>query len=221
MLPPQIRNLRRLPLALAAIAALSSASVAQAQRTPGEVLLVCNENSPVSTAIANDYADKRHITNRIAIKCADSALKRDNVKIETDSLALNIVFEGKRAVGIRYRRYGHVFEARARNSVILSGGAVNSALLLQLSGIGPGAFAYPSQRAIRPMANMLRCRTIIAITQADIAMSVCPLSPTGTPRNDMETKGRLAFGRKKEMYCENPIHPEAIERGALIRTCQA
>src|SRR6185369_2697314 len=82
------------------------------------------------------------ITTKNGFRCsaADAflrpALKRGNVKIETDSLALNIVFEGKRAVGIRYRRYGHVFEARARIAVILSGGAVNSPLLLQLSGIG-------------------------------------------------------------------------------------
>ena len=85
------------------------------------------------------------ITTRNGFRCsaADAflrpALKRGNVKLETDSLVLNIVFEGKRAVGIRYRRYGHVFEARARIAVILSGGAVNSPLLLQLSGIGPGA----------------------------------------------------------------------------------
>ncbi len=85
------------------------------------------------------------ITTKNGFRCsaADAflrpALKRGNVKVETDSLALNIRFEGRRAVGIRYRRYGHVFEARARIAVILSGGAVNSPLLLQLSGIGPAA----------------------------------------------------------------------------------
>jgi choline dehydrogenase len=82
------------------------------------------------------------ITTKNGFRCsaADAflrpALRRGNVKIETDSLALNVIFEGKRAVGIRYRRYGHVLEARARIAVILSGGAVNSPLLLQLSGIG-------------------------------------------------------------------------------------
>ncbi|HEY4162966.1 MAG TPA: GMC oxidoreductase, partial [Dongiaceae bacterium] len=67
------------------------------------------------------------------------ALKRGTVKLETDTLALRILFEGKRATGIEYRQYGQIRQAKARAAVILCGGAVNSPLLLQLSGIGPGA----------------------------------------------------------------------------------
>ena len=51
-----------------------------------------------------------------------------------------IVLEGKRAVGIRYRkggRDGTPMEVRAAKEVILSGGTVNSPQLLQVSGIGP------------------------------------------------------------------------------------
>src|SRR6202012_4341553 len=60
------------------------------------------------------------ITTRNGFRCsaADAflrpALKRGNIKIETDSLALRILFDGKRASGIEYRRYGHVFQAKAR-----------------------------------------------------------------------------------------------------------
>jgi choline dehydrogenase len=85
------------------------------------------------------------ITTRNGFRCsaADAflrpALKRGLVKLETDALATRILFEGKRATGIEYRSYGHLFQARARRDVILSGGAVNSPQLLQLSGIGPGA----------------------------------------------------------------------------------
>jgi choline dehydrogenase len=85
------------------------------------------------------------ITTKNGFRCsaADAflrpALKRGLVKLETDSLATRILFEGKRATGIEYRRYGHLFQARAGKDVILSGGAVNSPQLLQLSGIGPGA----------------------------------------------------------------------------------
>jgi len=85
------------------------------------------------------------ITTRNGFRCsaADAflrpALKRGNVKLETDAMATRILFEGKRATGIEYRRYGHLFQAKARIAVILSGGAINSPLLLQLSGIGPGA----------------------------------------------------------------------------------
>jgi uncharacterized protein (TIGR03790 family) len=51
---------------------------------PGEVLLVYNSNSPVSTAIANYYAAQRGVTNVLTVSCKDSALNGDN---ETISLA--------------------------------------------------------------------------------------------------------------------------------------
>jgi len=48
------------------------------------VLLVYNSNSPISTAIANYYKQKRGVTNVLAIKCEDSALSRNT---ETITLA--------------------------------------------------------------------------------------------------------------------------------------
>ena len=70
------------------------------------------------------------------------ALKRPNVVVLTGAHATGVVFEGKRAVGVRYRkggRRGATHEVRARREVILSGGSFNSPQLLQLSGIGdPG-----------------------------------------------------------------------------------
>jgi len=65
------------------------------------------------------------------------ALKTGRVRLVTGALAERILFEGHRAVGIRYRRGGRVHEARAGGGVILTAGAFNSPQLLQLSGIGP------------------------------------------------------------------------------------
>src|SRR5207237_106250 len=45
--------------------------------------------------------------------------------------------EGRRAVGVSFRREGRVYTARAAREVILCGGAINSPQLLLLSGIGP------------------------------------------------------------------------------------
>ena len=67
------------------------------------------------------------------------ALKRPNIELRTKSHATKIVFDGKRAVGIQYSRGGQSYEIRARREIILSGGAVNSPQLLQLSGVGPAA----------------------------------------------------------------------------------
>ncbi len=68
------------------------------------------------------------------------AMKRRNLEVRTRAHATEIVLDGKRAVGVRYKiggRNGAVHEIRARREVILSGGTYNSPQLLQLSGIGP------------------------------------------------------------------------------------
>lgn len=67
------------------------------------------------------------------------AMKRPNVHVQTHAHATEIIFEGKRAVGVRYTRGGKggtPVEVRANKEVILSGGTYNSPQLLQLSGIG-------------------------------------------------------------------------------------
>ncbi len=51
---------------------------------PDEVLLVVNTDSPISQAIAYDYAAKRSVTNILGIQCQDSAISTKN---ETIALA--------------------------------------------------------------------------------------------------------------------------------------
>jgi choline dehydrogenase len=62
---------------------------------------------------------------------------RKNLAIETSALAQRIVFEGRRARAVEYRRNGNLRTARVRKEVLVSGGAYNSPQLLQLSGVGP------------------------------------------------------------------------------------
>ena len=67
------------------------------------------------------------------------AMRRPNLEVRTNARASAILFEGKRAVGIRYlaARGAPAREVRARREVILSAGTVNTARLLQVSGVGP------------------------------------------------------------------------------------
>lgn len=67
------------------------------------------------------------------------ALTRPNLELRTEARASRIIFEGRRAVGIRYlaARGAPPREVRARREVILSAGTVNTARLLQVSGVGP------------------------------------------------------------------------------------
>ncbi|MGE0845643.1 MAG: GMC family oxidoreductase [Flavobacteriaceae bacterium] len=69
------------------------------------------------------------------------ALRRRNVEIRSGAQAASILLEDGRAVGVRYFTGGDkasMREVRCRREVVVSAGTVNSAKLLQLSGIGPG-----------------------------------------------------------------------------------
>ena len=65
------------------------------------------------------------------------ALRRGNVVVHTGALALKVIVESGRAVGVAYERSGQRHEVRATREVILSAGALQSPQLLLLSGIGP------------------------------------------------------------------------------------
>ncbi len=60
---------------------------------------------------------------------------RANLEIRTRAQATRLLFDGRRAVGVRYLR-GELQEVRARREVIVCAGAINTPKLLQLSGIG-------------------------------------------------------------------------------------
>ena len=62
----------------------ASLPAAIARHTAREVVLVYNADSPISRAVAKDYAVKRGVTKSVAIHCADSAA---NTTHETISLA--------------------------------------------------------------------------------------------------------------------------------------
>ncbi len=67
------------------------------------------------------------------------AMSRNNLKVETDALAEQVLFENRRATGVRYAKGGKERTATARREVILACGPINSPQLLMLSGVGPAA----------------------------------------------------------------------------------
>jgi choline dehydrogenase len=67
------------------------------------------------------------------------ARHRPNLTIVTNAHATRILIEDGRAVGIEYRTPDHLFTARCRGEIIVSGGVYGSPQLLQLSGLGPAA----------------------------------------------------------------------------------
>ena len=95
---------------------------------------------------------QRTIKNGLRVSAATAflhpAMKRPNVHVRTHAHATEIMFDGKRAIGVRYAKGGKggaPVEVRANKEVILSGGTYNSPQLLQLSGVGsPGSAAARS-----------------------------------------------------------------------------
>ncbi|HWL30940.1 MAG TPA: GMC family oxidoreductase N-terminal domain-containing protein [Xanthobacteraceae bacterium] len=66
-------------------------------------------------------------------------LGRPNLRLETGCLVERVEFDGKRAVGVRFRQNGVTRIARCRGEVILSAGSIGSTQALLLSGVGPVA----------------------------------------------------------------------------------
>jgi len=65
--------------------------------------------------------------------------QRRNLVVTTGAHASRVVFDGRCAVGIEYRRGSARHIVRAAREVILAAGALQTPQLLQLSGVGPGA----------------------------------------------------------------------------------
>ena len=65
-------------------------------------------------------------------------LARSNLRLETGCLVEAVLFEGKRAAGVRWRQNGQTRSAGCRGEVVLSAGSIGSAQILMLSGVGPG-----------------------------------------------------------------------------------
>ena len=112
-----------------------------------DFLRACEElglaRNPDFNGACQEGAGTYHITVKDGLRMSAAraylwpARRRANLRIETGAEATRVLFEGRRAVGIEYRRNGRTETARAAAEVILSAGTVNTPKLLLLSGIGP------------------------------------------------------------------------------------
>ena len=115
-------------------------------------------------------------------------LGRANLRLETDVAVEKVLFEGKRAVGVRFRRGNEMIEARAKGEVILSAGAVGSIQVLQRSGIGPGEWlnelGIPVLNAMegvgRNLQDHLQLRVMFHVTGVKTLNEIY-YSPLGRP----------------------------------------
>ena len=64
-------------------------------------------------------------------------LGRQNLRLETGCLVEGLLFDGKRAAGVRWRQDGVARSARCRGEVIMAAGSIGSPQIMMLSGVGP------------------------------------------------------------------------------------
>jgi choline dehydrogenase len=90
-----------------------------------------------------DGAFVNHLTQRHGRRSSaekaflEEARRRPNLTIVTGATVDRVLFEGKRAIGVRYRHRGATHDAKARREVIVSAGTIQSPAILMRSGIGP------------------------------------------------------------------------------------
>jgi choline dehydrogenase-like flavoprotein len=93
------------------------------------------DNSGVGYFQVNQKTGRRWSAARGFLK---PALKRPNLKLETEALVEHVVIHNGRCTGVAWARDGEPHLSKARGEVILSAGAVQTPKLLELSGVGQG-----------------------------------------------------------------------------------
>ena len=83
-----------------------------------------------------DVATHRGVRSSTSQTILKDARKRPNLTVLTGAFVTRVNFEGKRAVGVTYRKDGQELTVTAAKETILSTGALRTPQLLQLSGIG-------------------------------------------------------------------------------------
>ena len=77
---------------------------------------------------------------------------RSNLTVISRAHATRVVMQGRRSVGVAYRRGAQELEVKAGREVILAGGAYGSPQLLMLSGIGPAG--HLKERGIKTLHDL-------------------------------------------------------------------
>ncbi|WP_114970581.1 GMC family oxidoreductase [Rhodoferax ferrireducens] len=107
-----------------------------------------NEGNPLGVAqMQGNYANGER--QSASARYLKPVLSRPNLRVMTGALVKRVVIEGKRATGIEYLHRGQSHIVHANREIILSGGAINSPQLLQLSGIGDPLDIRPHGISVR------------------------------------------------------------------------
>jgi len=144
----------------------------------------------------------------------DPVRGRSNLRIETGALVTQILFDGRRAVGVRFEQGGQARELRARREVLLAAGALQTPQLLMVSGVGPGEHLRElgiATVADLPVGDNLQDHPDIIINRRVDNTDLLGLSPVGA------WKLLRAIGRWRRER-RGVLTSNFAEAGAFVRT---
>ena len=172
------------------------------------------EPNPDFNGADQEGVGRFQLTQRNGRRCSTAAAflhpaaDRPNLDVITDAMALRILFDGSRAVGVEVARDGKVEKIGAGREVILSAGAYQSPVLLMMSGIGPAEDLEPYGIEVRenlPVGHNLQDHLM---AQLNYETNEPTLFGTFTPENFelFEKEGR------------GPLTSNIPEAAAFLRT---
>jgi choline dehydrogenase len=150
-----------------------------------------------------------------AVAYLNPAKRRANLCIAIRAHATRVLVEQGRAVGVEWRRGAESFRAQAAGEVILSGGAIATPQLLQLSGLGPGWLLQANGVPVRHelsgvgenLQDHLQVRMVFRATR--------PI----TFNDDLGSLWRMArVGLRFLLYRKGPLTVSAGYAGGFFRT---
>jgi choline dehydrogenase len=143
------------------------------------------------------------------------ALQRPNLKVETGALISRVLFEGKRACGIEYRRGGQTIQVKAKREIILAAGAIGSPQILLLSGIGDSAYL---QRFGIPVVSHLPGVGQNLQDHLDVNVQYkcnLPVTAYAQVSNPLKTIG---IGLQYMLFGTGPGRSQGLEAGAFVKS---
>ncbi len=141
------------------------------------------------------------------------ALRRRNVKLETQAWVSRLRVVARRVLGVEYIRGNEPCYAGARREVIVCAGAVNSPQLLQLSGIGPARTL--SAHGIEPVLD----NPAVGGNLQDHLAVVYSFKASRPTLNDElhSTSGRLKTGLRYLLTRRGPMALSVNHFGGFVR----
>jgi choline dehydrogenase len=139
--------------------------------------------------------------------------KRPNLTVQCFSQVDRVLFKGKRAVGVDYRRWGRERRRAFGGEVILCGGAINTPQLLQLSGIGNPDELRPlgvdMVHELRGVGENLQDHLEVYVQHA------CKLPISYNP--SLKWSRRPAIGLQWLLFRTGPAATNHFEAGGFVR----